>query len=84
MIKIPLALAICLYLLCIVGAILFAWIRSENRVMRGPSRPKLGLDTITCEICGNKYVDSPADGLSLCPMCNSYNDLREGAKHLPR
>lgn len=78
MIPIPLSLAIGLYVVGILAFVLYAWKRSDDRILREGRKELPGVDTIRCEICGNVYADTPADGLSVCPLCHSYNDIRSG------
>ena len=39
-----------------------------------------GRQRIQCSICGNVYEDVPTEGLSKCPVCESFNEIGRGSE----
>jgi len=60
----------------VLGFGLWLWLKDEQSGrMNPPPRRRSELET-RCPICGNVYTAIPRDGLTLCPVCRSYNEVR--------
>ena len=71
MITINFYLAIALYLVLIVGAVLLAWLLGVKEKDKD-----LSVDARFiwfCTVCSYTYIDTKGNPLSICPRCNSYN-----------
>jgi len=73
-----LTIAITVFLVFIVGLVLWAFLAEERRAGGRLNLPRLsGRLRVRCHICGEVYEDVPAGGLSRCPACGSFNELEE-------
>ncbi|MDD5421990.1 MAG: hypothetical protein WC592_04710 [Candidatus Omnitrophota bacterium] len=72
MIKLDISTLIFFYITCSVVVILIVWVVFGYREMKRFS-PK-DIDYICkCPVCSHVYVDSKHEGMSVCPLCGSYN-----------
>ncbi|MCM8795253.1 MAG: hypothetical protein NC928_00965 [Candidatus Omnitrophica bacterium] len=71
MISIDFSLAISLYIILILSAILFLWIFTRRQ-----KEKDLSLDPKFiwhCSVCTYTYINTKEDTITICPRCGSYN-----------
>ncbi|MDD4940016.1 MAG: hypothetical protein PHE18_03905 [Candidatus Omnitrophica bacterium] len=71
MINIDFSLAVALYVIIFLGAVLAVWLSNKKQKDRD-----LNLDDKFiwfCSVCAYTYVNTKQDLISVCPRCGSYN-----------
>lgn len=60
----------------VLGLAFWLWMREEerDRISHLPRR-RTEIE-VRCPICANVYTAIPRDGLTVCPVCDSYNEVR--------
>jgi hypothetical protein len=74
MIRIDVTTLVFFYGLFSIIGILIIWSILGYRDTRGNPDNKKDMEQIwKCSICLQTYIDSLHDGISVCPLCGSYN-----------
>ncbi|MFA5357104.1 MAG: hypothetical protein WC301_06895 [Candidatus Omnitrophota bacterium] len=71
MINVDFSLAVSLYILIVLNAILVVWILGRKQKDKD-----LTLDDKYiwfCSVCAYTYINTKEDSFSVCPRCGSYN-----------
>lgn len=79
MIKLELSLAISLFLIFSVIAMLVFWAFFERRSTARRVNPEEKF-VWQCSVCTFFYIDSKNDEISVCPRCGSYNSRKSTGK----
>jgi rubrerythrin len=64
----------------VLGIAFWAWMRDEERGRGAPPPRRRTEQEVRCPICGNVYTAIPQDGVTVCPVCESYNDARASTR----
>jgi len=73
MVNIDFSLAIALYGLLIILALLMPWLLAKRQILKGRD---LSLDQRFiwhCSVCTYTYINTKEDVISVCPRCSSFN-----------
>jgi len=76
MIKLDISTIVFFYILFSVIIILVVWALFGYKGLKS-NRSKEADSTWKCSVCFHDYIDSKHEGISVCPLCGSYNKKEE-------
>jgi LSD1 subclass zinc finger protein len=71
------ALIATLFMIVVVAVVFWSFLSHDSQLSSRSELSRLsGQRQIRCAICGHVYKDIPAEDLSRCPICKSFNEIR--------